>query len=130
MEQIKFSNKVNETWGRTVCEIFDLVAENSLPASISQHVATLTLTFLQKNGIEACYDLYRLVALTSFGIIYKLHVNSDIDLETLATISGRVYSTNDFAICEKEILRSLDFQILFLVASDHLSYCTFSNMRK
>ena len=55
--------------------------------------------------------------------MYKLHINSEIDLETLAELSGRAYSSNDFAIVEIEILRSLEFQILFEVASDILEYC-------
>ena len=71
---------------------------------MSELVATLVCTFLQKKGV-ACYELYDLLALTSFGIMYKLHIASDIDLETLSEISGRAFSTNDFLICEREILK-------------------------
>lgn len=56
--------------------------------------------------------------------MYKLHISSEIDLETLVELTGRAYSSNDFAIVEIEILRSLEFQILFEVASDILDHCS------
>ena len=55
--------------------------------------------------------------------MYKFHINSDIDLEALADLSGRAFSSTDFAIVEIEILRSLEFQIMFTVASDILEHC-------